>query len=119
MGIPESGAGPSAEAAFEEELKKTDVVMDAIFGFSFSGEPRAPFDVVIQALKKTKKPIVSVDIPSAWDVEKGDPDGRYFTPGTFLSFESVRDLADSVLLSSRRSPNLANGTEGWRPSIQG
>lgn len=81
MGIAEIGAGQGAEAAFEKELEKTDLVMDAIFGFSFEGEPRPPFDVVIQALKKTKKPILSVDIPSAWNIERGDPEGKYFTPG--------------------------------------
>lgn len=88
LGISEIGAGEEAEAAFEAELKKTDLVMDAIFGFSFEGEPRAPFDIVIEALKKTDKPILSVDIPSAWNVEKGDPDGKYFTPGTFCSATS-------------------------------
>jgi NAD(P)H-hydrate epimerase len=61
--------------------------MDAVFGFSFEGEPRAPFDTVIKALKETKKPILSVDIPSAWNVERGDPEGKYFTPG-----ESISDL---------------------------
>lgn len=80
LGIPEIGAGEEAEAAFEKELGKTDLVMDAVFGFSFEGEPRPPFDVVIEALKKTEKPIVSVDIPSAWNVERGDPEGKYFIP---------------------------------------
>lgn len=90
LGISEigSGGGDSAEAAFEEELQKTDLVMDAIFGFSFEGEPRPPFDKVITALKQTKKPIVSVDIPSAWNVEKGDPEGKYFTPGGYLLNEA-------------------------------
>lgn len=31
------------------------------------GEPRAPFDAPIETLKQTNKPIVSVDIPSAWE----------------------------------------------------
>ncbi|KAF9915265.1 hypothetical protein FBU30_002091, partial [Linnemannia zychae] len=55
----------------ESGLRDSDLVVDAIFGFSFSGEVRQPFDTAIQALKDTKIPIVSVDIPSAWDVEKG------------------------------------------------
>lgn len=64
--------------------------MDAIFGFSFKGEPRAPFDTVIEALKKTDKPIVSLDIPSAWDVEKGDPEGKYFTPSVLVSLTAPK-----------------------------
>ena len=47
-------------------------MVDAIFGFSFHGTPRAPFDAVIASLNQTSLPIVSVDIPSGWDVELGD-----------------------------------------------
>ena len=64
--------------------------MDAIFGFSFKGEPREPFDTVIEALKETNKPIVSVDIPSAWDVEKGDPEAKYFTPSVLVSLTAPK-----------------------------
>lgn len=85
---------------FERTLEQgTDVVMDAIFGFSFSGEaPRAPFDTVIEQLKATDKPIVSVDIPSGWTVEKGDPEGRFFTPGAlFIGRENSRERCGQVL----------------------
>ena len=53
---------------------KTDyqLVVDAIFGFSFHGTPRAPFDTVITLLNQSSLPIVSIDIPSGWDVELGD-----------------------------------------------
>ncbi|GBG58963.1 hypothetical protein CBR_g24313 [Chara braunii] len=58
-----------------------DIILDAIFGFSFKGTPRPPFDSVLKMLAvpedKTAAdlgvpPIVSVDIPSGWDVEGGD-----------------------------------------------
>jgi hydroxyethylthiazole kinase-like uncharacterized protein yjeF len=52
-------------------LKETDVILDAIFGFSFSGPVRPPFDEVLALIAKSKLPIVSVDIPSGWDVELG------------------------------------------------
>lgn len=48
-----------------------DVVIDAIFGFSFKGEMRAPFNDIISVLKRSPLPIVSLDVPSGWDVEKG------------------------------------------------
>ncbi|KIO29816.1 hypothetical protein M407DRAFT_162462 [Tulasnella calospora MUT 4182] len=60
-----------------EELKrqllpdKSDCILDAIFGFSFKPPVRAPFDEVLPLLNNSKLPIVSVDIPSGWDVEKG------------------------------------------------
>ncbi|KAJ3218797.1 NAD(P)H-hydrate epimerase [Dinochytrium kinnereticum] len=47
------------------------VVLDGIFGFSFSGEIRQPFDSIISTLKKCSVPIASIDIPSGWDVEEG------------------------------------------------
>jgi len=48
-----------------------DLILDAIFGFSFKPPVRAPFDSLLPVLSKSKLPIVSVDIPSGWDVEKG------------------------------------------------
>ena len=54
-------------------LSSSDVVLDAIFGFSFKPPVRAPFDEVLPLLTRSKLPIVSVDIPSGWDVEGGRP----------------------------------------------
>ncbi|KTW27728.1 YjeF family domain-containing protein [Pneumocystis carinii B80] len=51
-------------------MKETDHIIDAIFGFNFSGEVREPFIEVIEMLKHTKIPITSIDIPSGWDIEK-------------------------------------------------
>lgn len=88
-----SGSSASPQEAFKHALANHDIVMDAIFGFSFKGEPRSPFDEVITALKETDKPIISVDIPSAWDVEKGNINNRSFTPGKrclHAHFEATR-----------------------------
>jgi NAD(P)H-hydrate epimerase len=54
-------------------LSSSDVVLDAIFGFSFKPPVRPPFDEVLPLLAESKLPIVSVDIPSGWDVESGRP----------------------------------------------
>eukprot|EP00741_Cyanophora_paradoxa_P012513 tig00020610_g12091.t1 len=66
LGIPVLDALPADfEAAF-------DVVVDAIFGFSFmSGGVRPPFDAILAALARTKLPVASIDVPSGWDLEKG------------------------------------------------
>lgn len=41
------------------------LVVDAIFGFSFKGTSvREPFDTILHTLKEVKVPIVSVDVPS-------------------------------------------------------
>ncbi|XWS25342.1 hypothetical protein CRYUN_Cryun27aG0060900 [Craigia yunnanensis] len=61
--------------------KDFDILVDAMFGLSFHGSPRPPFDNLIQKLvhlpncgqMQQKSPvIVSVDIPSGWHVEEGD-----------------------------------------------
>lgn len=62
---------PSSVEQLETALSTSDVILDAIFGFSFSPPVRAPFDTVLPLLARSKLPMVSVDIPSGWDVEKG------------------------------------------------
>lgn len=59
--------------AFQAELAKSDVILDAIFGFSFQPPLRKPFDQVLKAITGVSKkvPIVSVDIPSGWSVTDG------------------------------------------------
>ncbi|XP_022109159.1 NAD(P)H-hydrate epimerase-like isoform X2 [Acanthaster planci] len=52
-----------------------NLVVDGIFGFSFSGQARAPFDDIIKTLKNIMIPLCSIDVPSGWDVEKGSEDG--------------------------------------------
>ncbi|KAK6457877.1 YjeF N-terminal domain-containing protein [Scheffersomyces xylosifermentans] len=54
-----------------------DLIIDSLFGFSFKPPIRAPFDELIRYLAENHDkiaPIVSVDIPSGWDVDKGPTD---------------------------------------------
>ncbi|KNE66094.1 hypothetical protein AMAG_10352 [Allomyces macrogynus ATCC 38327] len=60
----------------DDAIQSSDLIVDALFGFSFTGDVRSPFDQIIQKLNDAKKPIVSVDIPSGWDVEQGPIDGK-------------------------------------------
>jgi NAD(P)H-hydrate repair Nnr-like enzyme with NAD(P)H-hydrate epimerase domain len=60
-----------AETALSTALTASDVVLDAIFGFSFKPPVRAPFDAALPLIARSGLPIVSVDIPSGWDVEGG------------------------------------------------
>lgn len=77
----------------ETGLHESDLVVDAIFGFSFSGDVRQPFVSAIQALKDTKIPIVSVDIPSAWDVEKGSVNDDGIKPTMLVSLTAPKEGA--------------------------
>ncbi|KJZ72538.1 NAD(P)H-hydrate epimerase [Hirsutella minnesotensis 3608] len=80
---------------FQSAMGSTDHIVDAIFGFSFSGEVREPFPAVIRALEKTRLPVTSVDAPSSWDIESGPPSsglGSSFMPTTLVSLTAPKPL---------------------------
>jgi len=88
--------------------EKYQIIVDAIFGYSFKGDIRSPFDVIIQTLKTVKIPIVSVDIPSGWNVEQGNVDDRSFNPTLLVSLGSpklgVKDFKGIHYLGGRFVP---------------
>ncbi|GAA5860043.1 hypothetical protein JCM8547_003070 [Rhodosporidiobolus lusitaniae] len=106
---PASTYGPSAssfpmaddaqEVAFKRAIENTDIVLDCVFGFSFHPPARAPFITVLDAFKKTSKPILSVDIPSGWDVEKGNEGGMGFTPDSLISLTAPKKGVQSFVES--------------------
>ena len=57
---------------YEKIFEKNDIIIDALFGFSFKGEIRQPFKTIIEAMKKFENKIISVDIPSGFDIVKGN-----------------------------------------------
>jgi NAD(P)H-hydrate epimerase len=85
-GSADGGGGGGLDAT-------TDVILDAIFGFSFSGAVRAPFDAILPALRASSKPLVSVDIPSGWDVERGPPADGGLAPDVLVSLTAPKACA--------------------------
>ncbi|KAI2632963.1 YjeF N-terminal domain-containing protein [Xylaria nigripes] len=80
---------------FTSAIKAADHVVDAVFGFSFSGEVREPFLAVIKALEETKLPVTSVDAPSSWNIETGPPKtglGSKFNPAYLISLTAPKPL---------------------------
>ncbi|PWN52290.1 YjeF N-terminal domain-like protein [Violaceomyces palustris] len=84
---------------FQDALGQADVVLDSVFGFSFKGEPREPFKAALQNLcyesrvefeaRRPMPPIISVDIPSSWDVEQGNV-SKAFTPSVLVSLTAPK-----------------------------
>ncbi|KAG2013286.1 hypothetical protein CC2G_010215 [Coprinopsis cinerea AmutBmut pab1-1] len=103
-----------------EDLKKalasSDVILDAIFGFSFKPPIRAPFDTVLPLLSDSRLPIVSVDIPSGWDVEKGNELGVGLNPNVLLSLtapkEGSKDFTGRHFLGGRFVPKSLDAKYG-------
>ncbi|KAL0416957.1 UNVERIFIED_CONTAM: Pyridoxine/pyridoxamine 5'-phosphate oxidase 1, chloroplastic [Sesamum latifolium] len=82
-----------------QEFLNFDIIVDAIFGFSFQGNPRPPFDDLIISMASLnahnqdhqKSPvIVSVDIPSGWHVEDGDRSGNGIKPDMLVSLTAPK-----------------------------
>ncbi|CAO1618456.1 unnamed protein product [Sympodiomycopsis kandeliae] len=105
------------EDEFDEAVQAADVVLDCIFGFSFKGPARAPFAAALEVLgsesrleyvgRVTRPPIVSVDIPSGWSVDSGNPS----TSSTFSQL-SVQDSqqpdSSSTSIPSSSSESKSN-----------
>jgi NAD(P)H-hydrate epimerase len=90
----------------EINLELYDLVIDGFLGYSFKGPLREPLKSHIDLLKTARIPLLSIDVPSGWDIDKGpnpgdlNPDfvfsltapkqclkgfkGRHFIGGTFV-----------------------------------
>ncbi|GMR53901.1 hypothetical protein PMAYCL1PPCAC_24096, partial [Pristionchus mayeri] len=96
-------------------------IVDAFFGFSFKPPVRPPFDSILKEVVHSNLPVISVDIPSGWNVETGPPtdgttvlnptalislsvpksgvksfSGRHFLGGRFLPPDLLSELAISI-----------------------
>ena len=86
----------------EKDLGDPDVLVDALFGTGFEGEPRPGAARLIEQMNDLGAPILSVDLPSGVDASTGevagaavDADltvtfhgakvGHYVTPGAYLA----------------------------------
>lgn len=109
---------PSLETdTLRSALASSDVILDAIFGFSFKGPVRAPFDSALPLLSSSGLPIVSVDVPSGWDVEKGNAEGVGLNPNVLISLtapkEGVKSFAGRHFLGGRFVPKCVHGCRRW------
>lgn len=54
-----------------EKLPKCDLILDALLGYSASGNPREPMASLIHRANKSRLPILSLDLPSGLDPDSG------------------------------------------------
>ncbi|KAK6634310.1 hypothetical protein RUM44_004921 [Polyplax serrata] len=76
----------------DEVSNNFDLIVDALFGFSFKPPVRPEFETVMSILEKTKVPICSIDIPSGWNVEEGPPEGG-IQPDMLVSLTAPKKCA--------------------------
>lgn len=80
------------------EISSYDGIVDAIFGFSFKGEPREPFATALKSIMEAQQagvPVISVDVPSGWNVDEGDISGLGFIPEVLVSLTTPKESARS------------------------
>ncbi len=55
----------------KEELKKSQLIIDAIFGIGLSGEVKPPYSIAIDLINQSKKFVLAIDVPSGLDATTG------------------------------------------------
>ncbi|MBF0522159.1 MAG: NAD(P)H-hydrate epimerase [Candidatus Omnitrophica bacterium] len=58
--------------AVREQLGRSDIIIDALFGVGLNREIAEPFKSVIEVINQSRKRIISVDVPSGLDATTGN-----------------------------------------------
>lgn len=59
--------------SFDEDLDSSDIILDALFGYSFKGPSRQPYTAIIQSMIKHQEKVLSIDVPSGWNIDQQTP----------------------------------------------
>lgn len=84
----------------EQWATQFDVIVDGLFGFSFksAGGVHPPFDATIAAVNAAAVgvPVVSLDIPSGWDVDSGNVSGLGIRCDVLISLTAPKKCAQHL-----------------------
>lgn len=96
--------------SISEEPVEADIAVDALIGYNLKGDPRPPFDQLIDAVNKADE-IVSVDVPTGVDADAGEgmnphvEADRVVTLG--LPKEGLKDINAEVWVADISVPDEA------------
>jgi len=65
---------------------QADVLVDGVLGTGARGAPREPAATVIEAMNASGRPVLSLDLPSGVDAEKGDVEGMAIRAAATVTF---------------------------------
>lgn len=71
-------------------LAESDVVIDAIFGTGGHGRIKEPFRSAIEAINRSKKRILSVDVPSGMDPDTGEAEDIHIKPEMTICLHAAK-----------------------------
>jgi ADP-dependent NAD(P)H-hydrate dehydratase / NAD(P)H-hydrate epimerase len=78
------------EAEETEDLDGYDVVVDALFGTGFHGEPRPEAAALIERINASGAPVLSVDLPSGVDASTGEIAGAAVDADLTVTFHALK-----------------------------
>ncbi|MFH1655238.1 MAG: NAD(P)H-hydrate epimerase [Candidatus Omnitrophota bacterium] len=84
--IPDAGAF----RRHKDKLKGPCLVVDALLGVGLQGKVREPFETIINFLNKSRKTVISVDVPSGLDATTGEPLGTCIEADETITFGLVK-----------------------------
>jgi ADP-dependent NAD(P)H-hydrate dehydratase / NAD(P)H-hydrate epimerase len=76
--------------AGERDLGEPDVVVDALFGTGFSGEPREDAAALIEAINGAGVPVLAIDLPSGVDASSGEVAGAAVEAAATVTFHGMK-----------------------------
>lgn len=81
---------PHEDADLAPQLESADWIVDALLGTGARGEPRAPFDRVIDQLNTVPAKRLAVDLPSGFDCETGEAAQHCFRAHHTCTFAAAK-----------------------------
>jgi NAD(P)H-hydrate epimerase len=83
-------AGGTVGAADTRWPPDIDLIIDGLLGTGLASAPRAPYDALIVAINAHEAPVLSLDIPSGLDAEKGTVPGKAVQATLTISFIALK-----------------------------
>jgi NAD(P)H-hydrate epimerase len=82
--------GSTGETGVSDPLGEAAVIVDALLGTGFQGEPRGAVAQAIEAIEASEAPVVSVDVPSGVDASTGEVTGLAVSAATTATFHASK-----------------------------
>lgn len=76
--------------AAEKELGRPDVILDALFGTGFTGEPRPRAAALLERIEDCGADVVAVDVPSGVDASTGEVAGAAVHASATVTFHAAK-----------------------------
>jgi ADP-dependent NAD(P)H-hydrate dehydratase / NAD(P)H-hydrate epimerase len=86
------GAGPVelAEAQGRRVIADAEIIVDALLGTGFAGEPRGVVGEAIEAIEGSAAPVLAVDVPSGVDASTGAVSGMAVHAAVTVTFHTAK-----------------------------